>query len=72
MYQRILSRHAVPCLQTITNPVFMQDNAPCTRPKKVIAYLSRESTTVMDWPAQSPDLNPTENEKVLNLYQNNI
>ena len=50
----------------------MQDNAPCTRPKKVIAYLSRESTTVMDWPAHSSDLNPIENEEVLNLYQNNI
>ena len=61
VYQRILSQHAVPCLQTMTNPVFMQDNAPCHKARKVMSYLSREGITVMDWPAQSPDLNPIEN-----------
>ena len=41
--------------------VFIQDNAPCNTAKSVKTFLSDEDVTVMEWPAQSPDLNPFEN-----------
>ncbi len=61
VYKRILTQHAVPCLQNSVNPVFMQDNAPCHKSRKVMKFLSEEGITVMKWPAQSSDLNPIEN-----------
>ena len=39
----------------------MQDNAPCHKAMVVMNYLKAENVTVMDWPPQSPDLDPTEN-----------
>jgi len=40
---------------------FMQDNAPCHKAKKVTQFLADNNVSVMDWPPQSPDLNPIEN-----------
>ena len=39
----------------------MQDNAPCYTAKFVKTFLSGEDVTVMEWPAQSPDMNLIEN-----------
>jgi transposase len=39
----------------------MQDNAPCHKAKSVMSFLDQQESNVMDWPAQSPDLNPIEN-----------
>jgi hypothetical protein len=36
---------------------FLQDGAPCHTSKKVMGFLKE----VMDWPGNSPDLNPIEN-----------
>ena len=41
--------------------VFMQDNAPSPTSKSVKIFLSEEDVTIMEWPAQSPDMNPFEN-----------
>ena len=47
--------------------VFMQDNAPCHTTKSVKTFLSEADSTVMERPAQSPDINPIENVwKLLN------
>ena len=40
---------------------FMQDNAPCHKAKKVTQFLAENNVSVMEWPPQSPDLNPIEN-----------
>lgn len=61
VYKQILIQHAIPTLQTVPNSMFMQDNAPCHKAKKIMDFLNGESISVMDWPAQSPDLNPIEN-----------
>ena len=39
----------------------MHDNAPCHTAKSVKTFLSEEDITLMEWPAQSPDMNLTEN-----------
>jgi transposase len=40
---------------------FLQDGAPCHTSKKVMAFLKEKKISVMDWPGNSPDLNPIEN-----------
>ena len=41
--------------------VFMQDNAPCHKATEVLDFLKDNRVPVMEWPPQSPDLNPMEN-----------
>ena len=38
----------------------MQDNAPCHKAKVVMDYLRKKRIKTLDWPPQSPDLNPIE------------
>ena len=38
--------------------VFQQDNAPCHKANKVTIFLERSHVEVLQWPVQSPDLNP--------------
>ncbi|KAK4323716.1 hypothetical protein Pmani_005597 [Petrolisthes manimaculis] len=41
--------------------VFMQDSAPAHRCKAVTKFLTDNNIPVLDWPGNSPDLNPIEN-----------
>jgi hypothetical protein len=40
---------------------FLQDGASCHTNEKVMAFLRQQSFSLMDWPGNSPDLNPIEN-----------
>ena len=41
--------------------VYMQDNDPKHTSRRVKSWFIENRVAVMDWPAQSPDLNPIEN-----------
>ena len=41
--------------------VFQQDSAPCHVAKRSMQWLKDERVEVLDWPGNSPDLNPIEN-----------
>jgi transposase len=40
--------------------LLQDDNAPCHRAKSVLAYKAQNQITSLDWPPNSPDLNPRE------------
>ena len=63
IYKNIVQDHVVPIIQNsgFDRPTIMQDNAPCHKAKVVMSYLSKQDFEIMDWPPQSPDLNPIEN-----------
>ena len=44
-----------------TSWTFVQDNAPCHKSKTTMTWLAQHGVVVMDWPPNSPDLNPIEN-----------
>ena len=65
----MLNKHVLPNLRPAINQpaVFMQDNAPCQIANSVKSLLSEADDTVMESPAQSPEMNPIENvRKLLN------
>lgn len=41
--------------------IFMQDNCSIHKAKPVMDYFSHKNIELLDWPPQSPDLNPIEN-----------
>ena len=63
IYKNIVQDHVVPIIQNsgFDRATFMQDNAPCHKAKVVMSYLSEQDFEIMDWPPQSPDLNPIKN-----------
>ena len=65
-YHSILQRHAIPCGQCLigANFILQQDNDPKHTSKLCKNYLEKKQAagilSLMEWPAQSPDLNPIE------------
>ena len=41
--------------------IFMHDGAPCHKAKAVTEYLRVNDVQVLEWPGNSPDMNPIEN-----------
>ncbi|GFS48091.1 histone-lysine N-methyltransferase SETMAR [Trichonephila clavipes] len=41
--------------------IFMQDGAPCHTARSIKAFLAVQNIPLLDWPCNSPDMNPIEN-----------
>lgn len=60
MLETCLSRE-LEKIQAAGEPIFQQDSAPCHVSKKMLKYFKDKKVTLLDWPGNSPDLNPIEN-----------
>ena len=74
VYKEMLRQHVLPTLRFAADQpaIFIQSNAPCHTAKSIMTSFNEENLTVMDWPAQSPDMNAIENVwKLLNERSKN-
>ena len=64
-YKNLLQSHLLPFIHKLhggfSNFLFLQDNCGALEAKSVCAYIDATGISLMEWPAQSPELNPTEN-----------
>lgn len=64
-YKKVLGEYLVGYINSLDEDkgpyVFMHDNAPCHTAKSVKAYLDMVNLPLLEWPGNSPDLNPIEN-----------
>ncbi len=64
VYQDILEHFMLPFADQLFKDadfIFQQDLAPAHTPKSTKSWLNDHGVGVLDWPANSPDLNPKEN-----------
>lgn len=61
-YIELLKEELLPELEAApVHMTFMQDNAPCHKALSVMRFLEAEDIPTLEWPPQSPDMNPIEN-----------
>lgn len=60
-YKAVLQQHLLPSIQASGCTIFMQDGAPCHTAKQVTKWISDQGIQLLQWPPNSPDLNPIEN-----------
>ena len=61
-YIEVLQKRLVPYIDELNNDViYQQDGAPCHTSKNSLKWIREHNIEVLEWPGNSPDLNPIEN-----------
>ncbi len=63
-YTAIMEAFLIPSQETLygdTSAIFQQDNASSHKAKTVMQWFKTNKIDLLEWPANSPDLNPIEN-----------
>ena len=60
-YVKVLEEHMLSFFRIHGSEVFMHASAPCHKTIKVTRFLEQQQINVLEWPGNSPDLNPTKN-----------
>jgi len=63
-YKEILTKHLLPVIKNDFpdgNAIFQQDLAPCHTSGKMQKFFKDNKINILQWPGNSPDLNPIEN-----------
>jgi transposase len=61
-YIEIIEEYLIPEINQLTIPImFMQDNARPHTSKFTLNFMSDKNINLLNWPPQSPDMNPIEN-----------
>jgi hypothetical protein len=60
-YKMVLEEHLLPFMRIHQASHFLHDGAPCHKSKKIRSLLDDQGFETLDWPGNSPDLNPIEN-----------
>jgi transposase len=61
MYTNILDVFLKNSMTRLRCNLYQQDNAPCHTSKSTMAWFKKKRIRVLEWPGNSPDLNPIEN-----------
>ena len=69
-YIQVFEEHMLTIFQVHGCEIFMQDGASCHVAKKVKKWLGEKKIKVLDWPGNSPDLNPIKN--LWNIMKNRL
>ncbi len=73
IYQEILEHFMLPSADKLyadADFIFQQDLAPAHSAKGTKSWFNDHAVTVLDWPANSPDLNPRESMKMRDTRPN--
>ncbi|CAB4485417.1 unnamed protein product [Rhizophagus irregularis] len=60
-YVNVLANHFIPWVNNYPGSIFQQDGASCHTSNYSIWWMRTHNVPMLDWVAQSPDLNPIEN-----------